>query len=31
VFTAVEDMTEVLKRMNQEGAEGLAGEEPEDE
>lgn len=31
VFNAVEDMTEVLKRMNQEGAEGLAGEEPEDE
>ena len=31
VFNAVEDMTEVLKRMNQEGAEGSAGEEPESE
>ncbi len=31
VFHAVEDMSEVLKRMNQEGGEGFTGNEPEDE
>lgn len=31
VFNAVEDMTEVLKRMNQEGPEGLTGPGPADE
>jgi bifunctional DNase/RNase len=31
VFAAVEDMSEVLKRMNQESEEGAAGEEEEEE
>jgi bifunctional DNase/RNase len=31
VFSAVEDMSEVLKRMNQEGGEGFAGPEEQDE
>jgi hypothetical protein len=31
VFNAVEDMTEVLKRMNQEGGEGFMPTEPQDE
>lgn len=31
VFGAVEDMTEVLKRMNEEGGEGFAGQQEEDE
>ena len=31
VFSAVEDMSEVLKRMNEEGGEGFAGQEEEQE
>jgi uncharacterized protein len=31
VFNAVEDMSEVLKRMNEEGGEGFAGQEEEQE
>ncbi|MEI6083945.1 MAG: bifunctional nuclease domain-containing protein [Verrucomicrobiota bacterium] len=31
VFNAVEDMTEVLKRMNQEGGEGFTPSEAQDE
>ena len=31
VFSAVEDMTEVLKRMNQEGGEGFTPSAPQDE
>lgn len=31
VFSAVEDMSEVLKRMNQEGGEGFAAPEEQDE
>jgi bifunctional DNase/RNase len=31
VFQVVEDMSEVLKRMNQEGGEGFTGDEPQDE
>jgi uncharacterized protein len=31
VFSAVEDMTAVLKRMNEEGGEGFAGQEEPDE
>jgi len=31
VFNAVEDMTEVLKRMNQEGGEGFTSTEAQDE
>lgn len=31
VFNAVEDMTEVLKRMNQEGGEGFTPSAPQDE
>jgi len=31
VFNAVEDMSEVLKRMNEEGGEGFAGQEEEPE
>jgi uncharacterized protein len=31
VFSVVEDMTEVLKRMNQEGGEGFTATEPQDE
>jgi uncharacterized protein len=31
VFSVVEDMTEVLKRMNQEGGEGFTTTEPSDE